>query len=316
MRGAWWIVAFPLWLGCTTSSDACGANERQVCRAAADCRCGPVCTATSGCADAGALICVAITGDPTGGVCVDPVWATGRADGRYPCGAELCLPRDACVDWGADGIHCAPSCAANGDCAAGCCSPIREADGTSSRNVCAPSARFRCLPGSPPTQQGCTPRCDATQVCMQAGTAAPRCLTRCTADAECPGTCCAPTSGGVSVCAPTRSSCATPGAVDPTIVPRCSNLDGCVMVTYAARGDHCADIDSVEVRVQNNCDREADIQICYERRDGACECGIHRAVAPGAAGSPPFWACNLTGRYRVSARAAYDAPRCQVETCR
>jgi hypothetical protein len=101
------------------------------------------------------------------------------------------------------------------------------------------------------------------------------------------------------------------------VTPACSILDMCVTVTYAARGDHCGGSpDSAEVRVRNDCGVAVDVGICFEGRDGGCVCGTNRNVQPGTIADPAFWACNVRGTFRYSARAAGDAPGCHPGTCR
>lgn len=108
------------------------------------------------------------------------------------------------------------------------------------------------------------------------------------------------------MCIPDARRCAAP----PTVRPACTSLDACVEVTWAALGSRCVAGDSLEVHVQNNCDRPADVVICYERREGACACAVHRAVPPGGRPESPSWACAATGRYVISARAAGDPDAC------
>jgi hypothetical protein len=96
------------------------------------------------------------------------------------------------------------------------------------------------------------------------------------------------------------------------VQPACTVLDTCVTVTWAALGTRCAAGDSTEVHVRNDCDQPVDVVICYERREGACACSVHRNIAPGAEPETPSWSCGSTGRYLTSARAAGDPDACHA----
>ncbi len=299
--------------GCSSGDaggDGCPAGQLYVCRAASDCRCGPPCALGSRCPAGlgGAPVCLELA-DSTGmGVCVDVSWASGAPPGMIRCGQDLCPATSSCVNWGSAGVHCGAPCMTNAQCPSGCCAVVSDRDTSRTFNVCAPSASFRCLPGMTAGLR-CDPACGDRETCV-ATSSAPRCARECASDDDCAGACCAEVMGGGRACAPAGSACGAP------LTPACTSFDECVTVTYAARGDHCGgSVDSVEVRVRNGCTRAADVQICYERRDGTCTCGLHRDVAPGAEPSPAFWACDLTGRFRISARAAGDAPGCHPGTC-
>ncbi len=306
------VLLASLALGCVSNSDTdgCPSGQINVCRAAGDCHCGPPCALGSRCPSgiAGTPMCLELSDSPGMGVCVDVSWATGAPPGQIRCGTELCSATTACVDWGTAGIRCAPACTTNTQCRSGCCATVSDRDTMRTSTVCAPTSNFRCLPGMDASLR-CDPACASGQTCV--GTTAPRCTATCSADEDCPSGCCLDLMGGGRACAPTAADCAR-----GSLTPACSSLDGCVTVTYAARGDHCGGSpDSVEVRVRNDCTRAADVEICYERRDNTCTCGTHRNVAPGVEASPPFWACDLTGNFRLSARAAGDAQGCHPGTC-
>ena len=114
-----------------------------------------------------------------------------------------------------------------------------------------------------------------------------------------------------NVCAPSRAyTC-----LGPAPAGACTNFDACVTVVDGVRGTHCGDVESIEVRVRNDCTAPVDVELCYERIDGSCACGVHRSLAPGAVGDPVFWACAVTGRYRFSARAAGDVDTCHSHGC-
>ncbi len=301
-----WVALLVVGCGGDPAPASCPTGEIFVCRAEGDCRCGAQCTAATRCpaGDGGLTICAGPAG-ASSGACVDARWLVG-AGGRLQCGSGSCSIDDACVDWGRDGVGCGVACDANSDCESGCCVELSDgADGA--RRVCAPSELYRCLPGSP-AGRGCFPPCGAGRSCVWSGSS-PTCLDNCSLDADCGRTCCAMTTGGVPACAASRAECGT------TLRSACVNLDGCVEVVSGVRGTHCADVDSVEVRVRNNCDVPADVELCYARRDGTCACGIHRAVAPGALAEPPFWACDVTGAFRMSARAAGDPAGCHPHRC-
>lgn len=302
-----WVALLIAGCGGDPSTASCAGGELRVCRAEGDCRCGAACTAGARCpaVDGGLSVCAVPEGG-TRGACVEARWLVGPA-GRLRCGDESCTLDQACVDWGRDGVGCAPPCEANTDCESGCCVGLNDASTGSTRQVCAPSELYRCLPGSP-AGRGCVPACGPGEGCTWIGDE-PRCLAQCTADADCGGTCCATTTGGVSACAPAGVSCGAP------LRSACVNLEGCVEIVSGVRGTHCADIDSVEVRVRNGCTVSADIELCYARRDGTCACGLHRNVAPGALAEPAFWACDVTGAYRLSARAAGDPAGCHPHRC-
>lgn len=308
----WRCVLLMAWmlLGCggDQGSASCAEGERRVCRAESDCRCGAACSTGTRCPamDGGLQVCAVPLGGSEG-ACVEAAWLVGPG-GRLQCGRESCGLDNACVDWGAEGVRCAAPCEANADCPSGCCVEIADRVAGGTRSVCAPSERYTCLPGAP-AGRSCTPACASGEGCVWVGPA-PTCLPTCAADGDCSGACCAMTTGGVSVCAPDRASC---GA---TLRSACTNLDGCVEVVYGVRGTHCGDIDSVEVRVRNSCPTAADIELCYQRRDGTCACGTHRGVAPQTEASPPFWACDVTGAFRMSARAAGDPAGCHPHICR
>ncbi len=253
--------------------------------------------------------CLALADTSRTSVCLDVSWATGAPPNMIRCGTELCPVNTACVDWGTAGVHCAPACDTNAACASGCCATVGASASSQRLTVCAPTMGFRCLQGMVAGAL-CEPPCANGDACVQSP-AGNRCASPCSMDGDCAGTCCRDLMGGGRVCAPSESQCG--GA---SLAPACANLDACVTVTYASRGDHCGGSpDSVEVRVRNDCTRAADVEICYERRDGACECGMHRNVAPGATPSPAFWACDLTGNFRLSARAAGDGEGCHPGTC-
>ncbi|MBL8600800.1 MAG: hypothetical protein JNK72_02655 [Myxococcales bacterium] len=309
-------LALALSLGCTlddAETSPCAAGELRVCRTATDCRCASPCTPGAACALSTRLaaVCAPLTDNESLGACVEYAWITGRSDGRLPCGAEVCEAGASCVNWGADGIRCGAACERNADCGSGCCVEVGNASGQTLRRVCAPSANYRCETGSP-AGRSCEPACDAASVCMSVA-GAPRCLARCElGGAACASGCCLASPDRVAVCAPS-TLCATDGGAGPSAA--CTNFDACVTVTSALRGGYCASLDSIEVRVRNDCARPVDVEICYEARDGRCVCGLHRNVAPGAEPETPFWACGLTGRYRLSARAAGDAPGCHPSRC-
>ena len=308
----WRIVAWMGWIlvGCGADPTVvvCGAAERRVCRSEGDCRCGIACTPTTPCpaGDAGLEVCAAPLGS-TVGACVAAGWLVGPA-GRLKCGSEACSIADACVDWGADGVRCAAACEANDDCDSGCCVEINDRGAGGRRLVCAPTEGYSCVAGGA-AGRSCEPACASGEGCVWAGSA-PRCLPTCAADPECAGSCCASTTGGVGVCAPAGVAC------DQPLRSACTNLDGCVEVVSGERGTHCASEDSVEVRVRNNCALPADIELCYQRRDGSCACGLHRNVAPRSLASPPFWACDVVAVFRLSARAAGDPSGCHPHACR
>ena len=298
-------------LACVSSSgdDPCPTGQRSVCRAANDCRCAPPCTPGRACSVAGTPVCVELTDEAGAGACVDASWLSGAPSGMIRCGGAVCPATNACVDWGAaaGGVRCAAPCRANGDCASGCCTQVNDAAAMRTLTLCAPDARFRCMAGE--SGRRCEPPCAGGETCLDASPS-PRCARTCADDADCPDTCCAEIEGGGRACAPTLADCRA------TLTPACSNLDDCVEVTYAARGDHCGGSpDSVEVRVRNNCARAADVEICFPRRDGGCTCGTHRAVAPNTDAAPAFWACEVLGRYSLSSRAAGDAPGCHPSGC-
>lgn len=299
-------LALALISACTlepTGSD-CASSEREACRADGDCRCGAVCTPGSSCPDTaeGPAGCASL-GDG-GGVCVDIAWLTGLPRGRIPCGATTCeIARAQCVQWADGTVACAPRCESNATCDSGCCSALRDSRGADLGSVCAPGPGYRCAADTP-AGRSCDPPCDPSSLCASWEGAA-RCLPRCGPEGACGDTCCA-ADGGLAVCLPDARQCASP----PTVRPSCTSLDACVEVTWAALGTRCAAGDSIEVHVKNNCAQPADVVICYERREGACACAVHRAVAPGASPEAPSWACDATGRYVVSARAAGDADAC------
>jgi hypothetical protein len=299
-----------LLVGCggDPSAAACPEGERRICRAVDDCRCGAGCALGDACpaGDGGLAVC-AVPVSATVGACVDARWLVG-AGGTLQCGADACGLDSACVDWGADGVRCAPPCGANDGCPSGCCVQITDRAAGGTRNVCAPSERYTCLAGAP-AGRACEPACAAGEGCAWVGSA-PRCLAGCARDADCAGGCCAPTTGGRRVCAPPRVGCEAP------LRTACTNLDGCVTVVSGVRGTHCGDIDSVEVRVRNDCAQPADIELCYQRRDGTCACGTHQNVAPQTEASPAFWACDVVGVYRMSARPAGDPEGCHPHACR
>jgi hypothetical protein len=291
----------------------CPAGQLRVCRTATDCVCAAPCTPPASCPDGarGPSVCAELTDATSPGACVEIAWLTGRPDGRLPCGTTTCDPSALCVDFARDGVQCAASCMVNADCGSGCCIEVGARDGSYSRRVCAPNANYRCESTSAAGVTCATP-CGPSAVCFTVQGAA-RCLPRCTVDADCPQSCCLPTAERVSVCAPDPARC--PGRDVTGMRAACSNLDACVTVTGATRGDYCASQDSVEVRVRNDCTRPVDVEICYEARDGRCVCGLHSNLAPGAAPAAPFWACGLTGRYALSARGAGDAPGCHPTRC-
>ena len=299
--------------GCTSAPQQdCPAGQSIICRDADDCRCGRPCTRGEPCPDApeGPAVCAVFVNTPTRGVCVEAAWATG---GAVQCGVDRCAPGDLCVDWGSEGVRGGGPCAANADCPSGCCVSVGDASGMVMRNVCAPTAGFRCLPGAP-ARPRCDPPCGAGQTCVS-DRGAVACRATCASDADCPGACCLTGANELRVCAADVSRCGASPGVTPGLAPACSVLDGCVEVTWGARGQHCADIDSVEVRVRNDCPVAADIELCFETRLGTCQCGVHRGVPPGEEAAPPFWACNVTGRYGLTARAANDAPGCHAHRC-
>ena len=294
----------------------CPSGQEPICRATNDCRCGPPCRTGDRCpASVGATpTCAEFAATPGRGVCVDLSWASGAPSGMIRCGSETCPATSFCVNWGSAGIHCGAPCARNSDCRSGCCTSVSDNTGANPLNVCAPNASFRCLAGSP-AGRACDPPCESGRTCMLVGTRT-TCLATCSTQAQCEGTCCVDAQGGARVCAPSTGLCGI-GDGGAGITPACSNMDSCVQVTYATRGEHCASGDSVEVRVRNDCTLPVDVQICYEQRGGGCVCGTHRNLAPGTEGTPAFWACNVTGRYLLSARAAGDAPGCHPDpnTC-
>lgn len=297
-------------MGCAgdPSVAACPDGERRVCRAANECRCGAGCSSGTRCPvmDAGLQVCAVALGG-TEGACVEASWLVGPG-GTLQCGREACALDNACVDWGADGVRCAAPCSTNTECASGCCIEIMDRVAGGTRSVCAPTERYTCLVGSP-AGRTCSPECSAAEGCVWIG-AAPQCRPTCAGDEECGDTCCALTTGGARVCTLDRSKCGS------TLRTACTNLEGCVEVVSGVRGTHCGDVDSVEVRVRNNCATPADIELCYQRRDGTCACGMHRNVAPRSEAAPAFWACDVIGVYRLSARAAGDPAGCHPHTCR
>jgi hypothetical protein len=296
-------------LACVSmADDPCPSGQRSVCRAAGDCRCAPPCSPGRPCSVPGTPVCVELVDLPGSGACVDASWLTGAPTGSIRCGASICPATASCVDWGsAVGLRCATPCRGNADCPSGCCTQVNDPTAMRTLTLCAPDTRFRCMPGD--SGRRCEPPCAPGETCLD-GVSRPRCARTCSEDKDCPATCCAEIEGGGRACAPTLTDCRS------ALTPACSNLDACITVTYAARGDHCgASADSVEVRVRNDCTHAADIQICFPRRDGGCTCGIHRFVAPGSSADPPFWACNVQGRYTLSARAAGDAPGCHPNGC-
>ncbi len=312
MTVRWLSLSLVLALGSACVSGdgepSCPVGQRSVCRAAGDCRCAPSCTLGAPCAVAGTPRCVEPSDAPGEGVCVDLSWLSGAPAGTIRCGNANCPATAACVDWGELGLRCAPPCRGNGDCASACCTQVTDRAAMRTLTLCAPDARFRCLPGGSGAR--CEPACADGATCIE-GTPAPRCARPCGGDGDCPDTCCAELEGGGRACAPTLDDCRA------ALTPACSNLDDCVAVTYAASGERCGGSrDSVEVRVRNNCTRAADVQICFPRRDGGgCVCGMHRAVAPGAEAAPSFWACDVLRRYSLSSRAAGDAPGCHPSGC-
>ncbi len=304
---------------CVTSPDDdpafpdCPAGSLRVCRGATDCVCAVPCTPPAPCpaGPRGPAVCAELTDSPSPGACVEIAWLTGRSDSRIPCGTTTCDPSAVCVDFARDGVLCAGTCMVNADCPSGCCVEVGARDGSFSRRVCAPNANYRCETGSA-AGLACPAPCGPGGVCFSVAGSA-RCLPRCTADTDCPGSCCLPTPARVSVCAPDPARC--PARSAEGLTAACSNHDACVTVTGASRGDHCASLDSVEVRVRNDCTRPVDVEICYEARDGRCVCGLHTNLAPGQSPAAPFWACGLTGRYALSARSAGDAPGCHPTRC-
>lgn len=314
MRALYAIVVAALLFACVsgdTSTPQCTGDQQLVCRAANDCRCASPCTPGSACmlATGGTPICAEITDSPSMGVCVDVSWLTGAPAGMVRCGSNTCPSTSSCVDWGAAGLQCAAPCRTNADCASSCCTSVADRNTSRSYNLCAPDTRFRCMGATAGSR--CQPACTAGQTCVLNGTT-PRCAATCATDDDCAasGTCCAELRGGGRACNVPRATCTA------ALTPACTVLDDCVTVTWAARGDHCGDSpDAVEVRVRNDCTRAADIEICFPRRDGTCTCGRHRNVAPGAEPSPSFWACDVLGRYAISARAAGDADGCHPGFC-
>lgn len=287
-----------------TGGADCGADEREVCRSDGACRCGPPCAPGSACpaTPEGPAACATLRDGA--GVCVDIAWFTGLPRGRIPCGATTCaVATEQCVSWGEDRVGCAPRCTENGACDSGCCTPLSASTGEDAGSVCAPGAGFRCLDASTTTQR-CDPPCGSGSLCAR-WDGAPRCLPRCGPSRECGESCCG-AEDGLAVCLPDPRRCVSPPAVRPV----CESLDACVEVTWAALGTRCAAGDSIEVHVRNGCDRPADVLICYERREGACACSMHRAIAPGASPEVPSWACGTTGRYVLSARGAGDPDAC------
>lgn len=311
-----WLTAALALVACTSApQDDCPAGQSIICRDADDCRCGAPCARGDACpaAPEGPAICAEFVSTPGRGVCVEAAWATGGAGGRVQCGATRCDEGALCVDWGSEGVQCGGACAANADCASGCCVAVGDATGAVTRNVCAPSANFRCLPGAP-ARPRCDPPCETGQTCVTDRDVV-ACRPTCATDGDCPASCCLTGASGLRVCAADASRCGASAGVTPGLAPACSVLDGCVEVTWAARGQHCADFDSVEVLVRNDCPVAADIELCFETRLGTCQCGLHRNVQPGAETAPPFYACNATGRYGLTARAANDAPGCHAHRC-
>lgn len=305
MRSAVLLLLVAASLACVSGDAApCPTGQRSVCRNDGACRCAPPCTPGRPCSVPGTPVCVELADETGAGACVDSAWVAGAP---VRCGATVCASPSACVDWGDRGIRCAAPCQRNADCPSACCTQVTDRAAMRTLTLCAPDARFRCMPGGAATR--CEPPCADGATCV-ATSPAPRCARPCADDGDCPGTCCAEIEGGGRACAPTLADCRA------TLTPACSNLDACVAVTYAARGDHCGGSpDSVEVRVRNNCARAADIEICFPRRDGTCTCGTHRAVAPNTDAAPAFWACDVLGRYSLSSRAAGDAPGCHPSGC-
>ena len=158
--------------------------------------------------------------------------------------------------------------------------------------------------------------CGVDDACVNWGRGGTHCAPDCTTGADCTSGCCValPASGTFAarnVCAPSRAYM----CLGPAPVGACTNFDACVTVVDGARGTHCGDVESIEVRVRNDCTAPVDVELCYERIDGSCACGVHRSLAPGAVGDPVFWACAVTGRYRFSARAAGDVDTCHSHGC-
>lgn len=231
----------------------------------------------------------ACTASPVAEPCPDGALQACRADGQCRCGAR-CDPGSDCPDTAEGPAGCAIR-----DDGAGVCVDIAWLTGL-------PRGRVPC---------GATTCDGASARCVQWAEGDVACAPRCTANDACPSGCCTPLADRSgrdlgSVCAPSRAyRCLPPGEA-----PGCTTLNACVTVTFAALGTRCAVGDSAEVHVRNDCDRPADVVICYERREGACACSVHRAVQPGAETDPPSWACSATGRYLVSARAAGDPDAC------
>jgi len=313
------VMAFALaYGGCLAQEESpspfdCTGGALRVCRGATDCVCAQPCMPGSPCpaGASGPAVCAELTDSTSPGACVEVAWLTGRSDSRIPCGTTTCDPTAVCVDFARDGVQCSGACMVNADCPSGCCIEVGARDGSYSRRVCAPNAGYRCETGSSAGLTCPTP-CGAASVCFSVG-GTPQCLARCTVDADCPASCCLATESRVSVCAPDATRC--PSRSTAGLAAACANLDACVTVTGGTRGDHCASLDSVEVRVRNDCTRPVDVEICYEARDGRCVCGLHSNLAPGASPTMPFWACGLTGRYALSARGAGDAPGCHPTRC-
>lgn len=291
---------------CTASqgTDACTGDMLEACRADGQCRCGARCEPGSDCPATAEGPAGCASRDDGAGVCVDIAWLTGLPRGRVPCGRGTCdVAQEQCVQWADGAVACARRCTANDACASGCCSPLADRSGRALGSVCAPSPSYRCADDAP-SGRSCAPACAPGDTCAL-WNGAPTCLHGCGPDGACGDTCCA-APGGVRVCLPDARRCAAP----PALQPACTVMDACVTVTWAALGTRCAAGDSAEVHVRNDCDRPVDVVICYERREGACACAVHRAVQPGAEPDPPSWACGATGRYLVSARAAGDPDAC------
>lgn len=301
-------VFLSLLAACTLSpaDEPCAPGERQACRADGQCRCGASCVPGTPCPDApeGPAGCASLGNGA--GVCVDVAWLTGLPRGRVPCGASSCDAATAqCVQWADGGVACAARCTANTACDSGCCSPLQDARGATLGNVCAPGPGYRCAADTP-AGRSCDPPCGPDALCGS-WEGAPTCLPRCGEGGACGDTCCA-AEGGLAVCLPDARRC----AARPVVAPACSTLDACVEVTFAAIGTRCAAGDSIEVHVRNNCGRAADVVICYERREGACACAVHRNLLPGVEPEVPSFACGATGRYLVSARGAGDPDVCHA----
>lgn len=317
LRALAWALALA---GCVVDGDdppdtSCAAGELRVCRADGDCRCAATCTPGSSCtlASMAVAVCAPLSTGTGLGACVERAWINAPTNVPFRCGeSEVCGAGDACVNWSADGIHCAGACTTNADCGSGCCVEVGTPGTSEARHVCAPNTNYRCESSSP-AGRACSPACASGEACMMVG-ATPRCLPRCVAGAsQCGATCCVASPDRVSVCAPATTLCGADGGT--SLRASCTSFDACVTVTSATRGDHCASADSIEVRVRNDCAQPVDVEICYEARDGRCVCGNHSNVMPGTEADPPFWACGLTGRYRLSARAAGDAPGCHPGRC-